>query len=70
MPNFVTYTWACDKCKAEIDVERTMADYLVPPDACGCGETVTFTKLISRQGKPVKLGGGWHDDLYFRSRPK
>lgn len=66
----IVYDWRCSACGHQMAVERaSMKDSHVPPDSCErCTNTKEFEKLISRQGRPVLKGEGWHRDEYSKYR--
>ena len=57
------YQWRCNNCKNEVEVQRPMKDYKVPPeDPCKCGKG-EYIKFIG-QSTFLLQGGNWHSDEY------
>lgn len=56
------YTYACSKCKAEVEEIQKFDD--PPPPKCEkCGAEGSMTKTMSPSNFQLK-GGGWADDGY------
>jgi putative FmdB family regulatory protein len=56
------YTWKCEDCDKETEVDRHIRNYN-DPHTCECGSENT-TRLISK-GTTFNLeGGGWFKDGY------
>lgn len=66
------YSWKC-KCGEITEVVRSMKDIDVPPDACeNCGHMdLVRTIIVDPKSKNFVLnGGGWHDNLYTKTRSR
>jgi putative FmdB family regulatory protein len=56
------YTYACSKCKAEVEELQKFED--PPPPACSsCKEEGSMKRQLSKSNFSLK-GGGWADDGY------